>query len=345
MYYSVGESGDFQQYVEPFEIRSSVAVQAYAVRNGLPSNVVSEQCEYQGEHDYANDYLTFRVLTPGTISWKTTGSLPKTIEYSINDGAWTSITSTSAGATIQVVKNDVVRFKGNNTAYSTSKSAYSNFDSGTATCDIEGNIMSLLYGDNFVGVTTLPESSYIFCSLFKNMPVVSAENLVLPALTLKAYCYRAMFSYCITLEKAPKLPATTLALGCYWYMFERCAIAQAPALEATALVGECYGHMFESCGVLNVIECYATGGFNTGKCLEGWTSNVSSTGVFVKSGSATSWPTGANGIPTGWTVSNDVLMFPPEVSFDGETIELICQTQGAEIYYRLNQTGQYQLYT
>jgi hypothetical protein len=97
------------------------------------------------EHDYSADYLTFRVLTPGTICWKSFGNLSKTIEYSIDDGAWTSLTSTSEGATIFVAQGNLVRFRGSNTTYATDKSTYSGFEGGTATYDIEGNIMSLLY--------------------------------------------------------------------------------------------------------------------------------------------------------------------------------------------------------
>ena len=296
-------------------------------------------------HDYSADYLTFRVLTSGTICWKAFGSLTKTIEYKINNGEWTSITSTSDGVTISVAKGDLVRFRGSNTAYATSKSAYSGFEGGTATYDIEGNIMSLLYGDNFAESTTLPNSSYVFCSLFKKAPVISAEHLILPATTLKDYCYRALFSYCETLTKAPELSATTLAKGCYWYMFEHCAITEAPVLEATTLVAECYGHMFEGCGLLNKITCLATSGFGTSKCLEGWVTNVAGDGAFVKAANASSWATGVNGIPTGWIVCEDVLLLPPEVSFFGDTIELECDTTGAEIYYRLGQTGDFVLYT
>jgi len=297
------------------------------------------------EHDYSADYLTFRVLTSGTISWKAVGDLAKTIEYSIDNGAWTSITSMSEGATISVVQGNLVRFRGSNTTYATSNSAYSGFEGGTATYNIEGNIMSLLYGDNFAENTTLPNSAYIFCSLFKKAPVISAEYLILPATTLRNYCYRALFSYCGTLTKAPELPATTLATGCYWYMFDHSTIMEAPVLNATTLVSECYGHMFEGCGLLNRITCFATSGLGTSKCLEGWVKNVSGYGAFVKAANVTSWLTGDDGIPTGWIVCEDVLLLPPEVSFYGDTIELECPTEGAEIYCRLGQTGDFTLYT
>ena len=209
-------------------------------------------------HDYSQDYLTFRILEDGTICWKAFGDLTKTIQYSINNGAWTTWTSTSEGATIPVQAGNLVRLKGTDYPYATSKSAYSGFEGGDATFDIEGNIHSLLYGDDFTDNNSLTNSTYQFCSLFKKSRVISAENLVLPATTLKNYCYRALFSWCTTLEKAPVLPATTLATGCYWYMFEQCAIETAPELNATTLKQECYGHMFEGCSNLYNIICFAT---------------------------------------------------------------------------------------
>ena len=224
----------------------------------------------------------------------------------------------------------MVRFRGSNTAYATNKSAYSGFEGGTATYDIEGNIMSLLYGDGFASNSALANVSWTFCSLFKKAPVVSARNLILPATTLKTYCYRAMFSWCTTLVAPPVLPATTLVNGCYWYMFEQCAITKAPVLNAATLVQECYGHMFEGCAALNTIECYATAGFGSSKCLEDWTKNVAASGMFVKSSNATNWTASStSGIPSGWTTSDDILLYAPVIACDGETIELACDTQDA----------------
>lgn len=210
-------------------------VEAYSTYKSQTSSTVSEECEYTPEHDYSKDYLTFKALTSGTIAWTAFGGLTKTIEYSKNNGAWTSITSSSPGVTINVSQGDMVRFRGSNTQYATSKSAYSGFEGGTAQIDIEGNIMSLLYGDGFESNTSLTNSTYQFCSLFKKALVVSARNLILPATTMKNDCYRAMFSWCTTLVAPPALPATTLATECYWYMFEQCSIMKAPELPATTL--------------------------------------------------------------------------------------------------------------
>ena len=140
----------------------------------------------------------------------------------------------------------------------------------------------------------------------------------------------------------PELPATTLAQGCYWYLFEQCAIMKAPVLNAATLVKECYGHMFEGCAGLNTIVCLATGGFNQQNALANWTLNVAGSGTFVKSSSATGWSiSSTNGIPAGWTVIDDVLLYAPTVQCDGETIILECDTEGAEIYYRIGQAGEF----
>ena len=149
IYFRRNEVGEFVLYEEPFTIEEDTLVEAYSTYKQQTSQTVSEECEWTPEHDYSKDYLTLRVISPGTINWNSVGKLEKTIEYSINNGEWISITSTiSGGVPISVVEDDVVRFRGNNTTYATSKSAYSAFGAdnagyaGTASFDVEGNIMS-----------------------------------------------------------------------------------------------------------------------------------------------------------------------------------------------------------
>lgn len=292
-------------------------------------------------HDYSQDYLTFNVITGGTIPWKSIGSgMAKEISYSINNGEWTSITAGS-DVTISVNDGDVVRFKGLNSTYAKDRSNYSGFDGGTATYNIQGNIMSLVYGDDFIGQTTLT-GTFNFCSIFKQSKAVSAENLILPATTLTNYCYRAMFSKAHDMDVAPALPATTLAQGCYWYMFEECPITIAPDLNAKALVAECYGNMFTGCTSLHYIKCLATSGFSNTDVLTNWVKSVPSSGTFVKVDDVT-WTTGESGIPNKWTVEK--ILDIPTISCDGFEIELSCITPEAVIYYQLNHSGDYTPYT
>lgn len=345
IFYQLDGTGGFIQYSTPIQINADTVCEAYSELGGTMSNIVTETCIYDPTHDYSLDYLTFRILSPGDIVWKAIGSLTKTIEYSINDGAWISITSTGSGTIISVNQDDVVRFRGTNTTYATSKSAYSGFDGSSASFNVEGNIHSLLYGDNFIGNDNLTNSTYQFCSMFKLSSVISAENLILPATTLKNYCYRAMFSNAYSLTTAPALPATTLSQGCYYYMFENCAFTDAPELPATTVPNEAYYYMFIGCSNLNYIKCLATTLAQT-KSTEGWVKNVASSGTFVKDGTMSSWTTGVNGIPVNWVVQNDVLLVNPVISYDGfNEVTITCATQGATIYYNVNRLRSYSVYT
>ena len=157
--------------------------------------------------------------------------------------------------------------------------------------------------------TTLSEGCYQ--EMFYNcISLTTAPEL--PATTLAHGCYNTMFYNCISLTTAPAiLPATTLADYCYQNMFYRCtSLTTAPELPAITFqvlpepsLGEsCYFGMFNGCSSLNYIKCmldeYPS---NPNDNLDIWVSGVSSTGTFVKSPNAT-WSTGANGIPSGWTV-------------------------------------------
>ena len=338
------------------------------------------------ESDYSKEPLTFKILSYGTINWTASdSSLTKTIEYKLNDGEWTHITSNTepSASAIVVTRGNKIQFRGNNTSYSDGL-YYNTFGSSTAEFEVEGNIMSLIYGDNFKNNSTI--SSYnTFNGLFKEcVNLVSAENLVLPATTLAIGCYQQMFDGCTSLTTAPELPATTLANGCYqnmflgcssltsapvlpattlknycyrqmfygckslttapalpattlasncymgmfrgcsslttapalpattleyycyWGMFQNCkSLTTAPALPATTLNIMCYDSMFYNCTKLNYIKCLGTD-ISASDCTKNWVSGVSSTGTFVKNPNMTSWPTGGDGIPSGWTIENNI---------------------------------------
>ena len=89
-------------------------------------------------------------------------------------------------------------------------------------------------------------------------------------------------------------------------MFSDCtSLTTAPELPATTLSNSCYRYMFFNCKKLNYIKMLATD-ISANKCLEDWVNKVSSTGTFVKNPDMTSLPTGNSGIPSGWTVVDDI---------------------------------------
>ena len=197
---------------------------------------------------YSGQYLTFDVLTGGTIMWTAKSGATKTISYSINEGEWTEITSTDSGTPINVSSGDKVCLKGTNDQYAVNRNAGSGFSGSTAYFNAEGNIMSLIGGDDFSGLTSFNGKEWVFHSLFDSSNIVSAENLIMPVMTLTPSCYRAMFHGCTSLIKAPSLPSTTLSSNCYYYMFENCtSLTAAPELPATAMTDSCYRGMFASC--------------------------------------------------------------------------------------------------
>ena len=130
----------------------------------------------------------------------------------------------------------------------------------------------------------------------------------LPATTLDENCYFGMFLGCTSLANAPALPATTLAVGCYQHMFEGCtSLTKAPALPATTLAVRCYQSMFGGCSWLNEVHCNMPSSYSSSTIEKtyaySWLKDVSSTGTFYTNADA-NWPSGASGIPTGWTRSN-----------------------------------------
>ena len=206
---------------------------------------------YQEAFDPSTKPLTFNIVSAGTINWKASNTaITKTIDYKLNDGGWTSITSNtgSSAPTITVNSGDKLQFRGNNAQYANGSSRYNSFSGSTASFEIEGNIMSLIYGDDFKNKLTI-SSTYAFYGLFQEcVNLISAENLVLPATTLANYCYNNMFRGCTSLTTAPALPATTLAERCYSSMFHDCkSLTIAPALPTTTLANGCYTGMFYGC--------------------------------------------------------------------------------------------------
>lgn len=256
-------------------------------------------------HDYSQDYLTFVALEDGTFSFSG-ASTANCLSYSTDSGAtWSEPARYITTPTI--TNGNTVMWKGSGMS---PKSGYGigTFCQTATRFDAQGNIMSLIFGDNFSGQTDLTGYAYVFYELFGSYnrrigsKIVNAENMILPATTLTNSCYQNMFFYCSSITTAPILPATTLKLRCYRSMFCNCtSLVKSPILPATNLILECYIFMFDGCTSLNSITCLAED-ISESRCTYNWTRNVAANGTFTKAPSMSSWTTGADGIPNGWTV-------------------------------------------
>lgn len=164
------------------------------------------------------------------------------LEYCLHsEGEWKTLPANTASP--KIVLGDKMSFRAN--LQPTSSAGIGKFSfSGSA--DVEGNCMSLLYGDNVEGQ---PMKPYGFTYLFRdNRSLRRVSKNFLPATTLANYCYRYMFSGCEGLTSVPDLPSKEIKAGCYYGMFDTCkSITSAPELPATKLESYCYQYMFYGC--------------------------------------------------------------------------------------------------
>ncbi len=271
-----------------------------------------------------DNYLTIEALEDGLTAKLSVNAC----EYCVDgDGNWKSLAVDTATESIN--SGHTLSFRGNLTP--TSSKGIGTFTISKK-CNLKGNCMSMLFGDNAANNYSLSGKNYAFYKLFSNCTnVVSVSSNFLPATTLAEYCYRYIFQYCTSLTTAPViLPAATLVSYCYYGMFSGCtSLTTVPELSATTLAHYCcnsmffncsnlttapvlpaatirsgsYTAMFYGCSKLNYIKMLATNIYEDG--LHIWVKGVVSTGTFVKNPAMTSLPTGENGIPSGWTVIND----------------------------------------
>ena len=124
------------------------------------------------------------------------------LEYKLNDDIWKRYDLNQ----IDLEPTQKVSFRGNRAASTTSRPNKTKIICSSA-CYVYGNIMSLLYYNNFATKTTLPYD-YTFANLFMG---VSEEDpnylmhkddydLVLPAKTLRTGCYYRLFYNCWYLD-------------------------------------------------------------------------------------------------------------------------------------------------
>lgn len=280
--------------------------------------------------DYSTEYLTF-VAETDNVSFQLVGGVNgNTFQYSIDGGStWNNV---SIGQTTSSINTgDKIMFKASSLSIGTETGIGTIRPSGSAS--VEGNIMSLVYGDNFSGQTSITNNFQLRKLFSGSTNITSAENMVLPATTFTKqcysqmfqgctnlvtppkvvgtatatlngdYCFSDMFANCSSMTTAPELPMTTLGTQCYWYMMQGCtSLTEAPVLPALTINTQSYAGMFNGCTSLNSITCLATAGISTKNC-NNWVTNVSSSGTFTKAANA-SWGRGTSAAPSNWTIVN-----------------------------------------
>lgn len=240
--------------------------------------------------DYSREYFTVRAIRDGVkVSLRNRNNA--IIKYSINEGSWQQTVGSVSSVGVQIVElneNDTVRISTTDTINC--------FVEGNRS-EVYGNIMSLMYGDNYIGqnVWTDTKTSYTETNrmgffggtvdgTYVGSSFEDASNLILPATSLNigayAYmfancrvlryppqilattlaegCYAYMFAHCYDLRTPPQLPATTLAYRCYYYMFYNSYLTTAPELPATTLAEGCYESMFRKSSINNELKLPAT---------------------------------------------------------------------------------------
>ena len=266
--------------------------------------------------DWSTEYLRFKITdsnptgkvilySPNTAATSTNFTAP--VQYSINGGDWITI-GNQVGVTYTIdnlSQGDIVRFKGSNPTYcNNNKNAEWHFSGTTVECEIQGNIMSLIYGDDFAGETVLP-SAWTFYQMFADVTALtSAKNLVVPARELKESCYRAMFSRCSALTSTFDIDIDIPALNCFGYMYENCNLQKAPLINVGRLIsGEAYS------GVSSPYNAAFTATFKNNAAIPNiyiWCKNIQSDYAFAPGSSK--WSTGCNNLTYVYSMSNNVVI-------------------------------------
>lgn len=194
-----------------------------------------------------------------------------TIEISKNSRKWDILGDTSVeGISTTIPAYGILYIRSNNNDFGYNHIRMSH------NSEVGGNIMSLIYGDEFNGSETKFKSlaGNNFVATFSgNDTLLYSSKLLLPAKKLQEDSYQSLFVNCTSLRDTPTIPAAELARNCCIYMFKGCSSLQ----TATCLFeGDIYG-------------------------VTNWMDGVPATGTFYKKAGVT-WPSGASGIPEGWTV-------------------------------------------
>ena len=152
------------------------------------------------------DYFRFLAREDATFSFT------NSIEYSLNSGnTWIELSANVS--TPSISEGEEIWWKRDST--NVVEENIGTFSS-TGDFDALGNILSLVYGDNFEYEHSIEDYNHIFKELFKNNThIINGEDIVMAAEFLSTACYDSMFLGCVNMETAPELPSSNLTPYCY----------------------------------------------------------------------------------------------------------------------------------
>lgn len=227
---------------------------------------------------YKSNYLTFDILTGGTVTLKSGLETGITIDVRINGGSWsTKKPKSGSNVNITVSPGDKLEFRASRSKYN-----HTIFASSFCRFNVSGNIMSIVNKEpSSFSARTQFDETYVFRDLFAGCAgIVDASCLAMPITGLTTGCYERMFRNCTNMKVAPMLPATRF-------------------YGTSGSTSWSYRRMFEGCSSLFYVKCLLGPTYGNTGGVEDWLSGVASNGYFIKNSDGI---TSELNIPSSWTV-------------------------------------------
>ena len=237
------------------------------------SYCVQESYVHYNPITMADKYLTFTALEDTTfkltIGSAVSESILSSISYSTDNGKTWNTTNNVDSETVTITTPTIntgnkVLWKGIGTGVSTTinnsnRPSTSSIFSSSGSFNAEGNIMSLIYDDDFSDKKSV-QGTYNFALLFYSYnttdtaKVVSAKDMVLPIKSVPTCGYFRMFQGCTLVEAPSVIEAESIAASGCMSTFWGCEnLKTIPKLQATTLGVESCKAMFESCTGLETV--------------------------------------------------------------------------------------------
>lgn len=278
--------------------------------------------------DDINKPLAFQSDKDGsTVSLEKIGKAWGDFEISRNGGEWKDYTVSTP---ITLNRGHYVSFRAKTTQGAPNKSYWHFVMSGKI--NAYNNINSIASAE-FLSLSEIGQRQFQFlfdgCTALYKAPLISSVHLevdiatsagmgrqyeglfrgctsltkppALPLPNLCPFCCSSMFEGCVSLMEAPVLPDVPLKVSCFGGMFIDClSLTRAPELRSDTLPMSAYNAMFKGCSNLREVRCHLSEYPTNPVSTLNWLSDVSATGNFYCDPSV-NYPTGASGIPEGWT--------------------------------------------